>query len=58
MVPLSIPSLCGPNTIALIIRLSAELATHRDELHMPSVYSGVIAGFAHLYGRAVLYSRN
>ncbi|SEF83880.1 MarC family NAAT transporter [Vibrio hangzhouensis] len=46
LVPLTIPSLCGPGTMALIISLAAELAIHRDELHMPSVYSGVIAGFA------------
>lgn len=46
LVPLTIPSLCGPGTMALIISLAAELAIHGDELHMPSVYSGVIAGFA------------
>ncbi|MBY6196069.1 MarC family NAAT transporter [Vibrio hangzhouensis] len=46
LVPLTIPSLCGPGTMALIISLAAELAIHRDELHIPSVYSGVIAGFA------------
>ncbi|MGF1736792.1 MarC family NAAT transporter [Photobacterium satsumensis] len=46
LVPLTIPSLCGPGTMALIISLAAELAIHGDELHMPSVYSGVISGFA------------
>lgn len=46
LVPLTIPSLCGPGTMALIISLAAELAIHGDELHMPSVYRGVIAGFA------------
>lgn len=46
LVPLTIPSLCGPGTMALIISLAAELAIHGDELHMPSVYGGVISGFA------------
>ncbi|WP_240205618.1 MarC family NAAT transporter [Vibrio sp. CyArs1] len=46
LVPLTIPSLCGPGTMALIISLAAELAIHKDELHMISVYSGVISGFA------------
>ncbi|MGR5061946.1 MarC family NAAT transporter [Photobacterium sp. DNB22_13_2] len=46
LVPLTIPSLCGPGTMALIISLAAELAIHGDELHMPSVYSGVLSGFA------------
>ena len=46
LVPLTIPSLCGPGTMALIISLAAELAIHGDELHMPSVYTGVITGFA------------
>ncbi|PSU34623.1 MarC family NAAT transporter [Photobacterium lutimaris] len=46
LVPLTIPSLCGPGTMALIISLAAELAIHGEELHMPSVYGGVFTGFA------------
>ncbi len=52
LVPLTIPSLCGPGTMALIISLAAELAIHGDELHMPSVYGGVISGFAVVAGIA------
>lgn len=46
LVPLTIPSLCGPGTMALIISLAAELATSEDELDRLSIYGGVIGGFA------------
>ena len=46
LVPLTIPSLCGPGTMALIISLAAEVATYENHQHMTSVYCGIIAGFA------------
>lgn len=46
LVPLTIPSLCGPGTMALIISLAAELTTSEDELDRLSIYGGVIGGFA------------
>ncbi|WP_047042080.1 MarC family NAAT transporter [Vibrio mexicanus] len=45
LVPLTIPSLCGPGTMALIISLAAEIATYENHESMISVYSGVIIGF-------------
>lgn len=46
LVPLTIPSLCGPGTMALIISLAAELAMQGEELQTLSVYTGVVLGFA------------
>ncbi|MCL1095989.1 MarC family NAAT transporter [Shewanella kaireitica] len=45
LVPLTIPSLCGPGTMALIISLAAEIATSEQELERLSIYTGVIGGF-------------
>ncbi|WP_083700431.1 MarC family NAAT transporter [Shewanella sp. UCD-KL12] len=46
LVPLTIPSLCGPGTMALIISLAAEIASDQQPLASWSIYSGVIIGFA------------
>lgn len=45
LVPLTIPSLCGPGTMALIISLAAEIASSEEELEKISIYTGVIGGF-------------
>ncbi|AJR08562.1 stress protection protein MarC [Photobacterium gaetbulicola] len=45
LVPLTIPSLCGPGTMALIISLAAQIATYENHVSMTSVYSGVVIGF-------------
>ncbi|QLE84495.1 MarC family NAAT transporter [Shewanella sp. Scap07] len=46
LVPLTIPSLCGPGTMALIISLAAEIATDQQPVASLSIYSGVVMGFA------------
>ena len=46
LVPLTIPSLCGPGTMALIISLAAEIATDQQPLASWSIYGGVVIGFA------------
>ena len=45
LVPLTIPSLCVPGTMALIISLAAEIASSEEELEKISIYTGVIGGF-------------
>lgn len=44
LVPLTIPSLCGPGSMAMIISLAAQIATYEDHVSMVSVYGGVVAG--------------
>ena len=46
LVPLTIPSLCGPGSMAVIISLAAQIATYENHTSMPSVYGGVVAGLA------------
>ncbi|AIV05696.1 MarC family membrane protein [Vibrio harveyi] len=46
LVPLTIPSLCGPGSMAMIISLAAQIATYENHANMISVYSGVVAGLA------------
>ncbi|MCE2594372.1 MarC family NAAT transporter [Motilimonas cestriensis] len=45
-VPLTIPSMCGPGTMALIISGAAEIASLPNDVNIPSVYIGAILGFA------------
>jgi len=44
LVPLTIPSLCGPGSMAMIISLAAQIATYEDHVSMFSVYGGVVVG--------------
>ncbi|RTR33281.1 MarC family NAAT transporter [Shewanella atlantica] len=44
LVPLTIPSLCGPGSMAMIISLAAQIATNEDHVSMFSVYGGVVVG--------------
>lgn len=44
LVPLTIPSLCGPGSMAMIISLAAQIATYEDHVSMISVYGGVVVG--------------
>lgn len=46
LVPLTIPSLCGPGSMAMIISLAAQIATYENHTSMTSVYGGVVAGLA------------
>ncbi|GAA4501148.1 MarC family NAAT transporter [Pseudaeromonas paramecii] len=44
-VPLTMPSLCGPGTMAVIISGASQLAAVADELPRIPLYGGVILGF-------------
>ncbi|WP_261905478.1 MarC family NAAT transporter [Vibrio fortis] len=46
LVPLTIPSLCGPGSMAMVISLAAQIATYENHISMTSVYGGVVAGLA------------
>ncbi len=46
LVPLTIPSLCGPGSMAVIISLAAQIATYENHASMTSVYGGVVTGLA------------
>ncbi|NDJ79423.1 MarC family NAAT transporter [Vibrio campbellii] len=46
LVPLTIPSLCGPGSMAMIISLAAQIATYESHDSIMSVYCGVVAGLA------------
>lgn len=45
-VPLTIPSMCGPGTMALIISGAAEIASMPADTDKISIYLGAILGFA------------
>ncbi|MCJ2377022.1 MarC family NAAT transporter [Vibrio sp. ZSDZ34] len=45
-VPLTIPSMCGPGTMALIISGAVEIASLSDDIDRASVYTGTVIGFA------------
>jgi multiple antibiotic resistance protein len=44
LVPLTIPSLCGPGSMAMVISLAAQIASYEDHDSIVSVYTGVVAG--------------
>ncbi|TCI02441.1 MarC family NAAT transporter [Corallincola luteus] len=44
-VPLTIPSMCGPGTMALVISGASEIAALSDDVSKLSIYGGVLAGF-------------
>ncbi|MGR5231682.1 MarC family NAAT transporter [Vibrio rotiferianus] len=46
LVPLTIPSLCGPGSMAMIISLAAQIATYESHDSIMSIYGGVVAGLA------------
>ncbi|WP_163131071.1 MarC family NAAT transporter [Agarivorans sp. Alg241-V36] len=45
-VPLTIPSMCGPGTMALVISGASEIASLPEDVSKPSVYLGSLIGFA------------
>lgn len=44
-VPLTIPSMCGPGTMALVISGASELVALPEEVSRSSIYLGVLIGF-------------
>lgn len=46
LVPLTIPSLCGPGSMAMIISLAAQIATYENHISILSVYIGIVMGLA------------
>ncbi|MGY5452568.1 MarC family NAAT transporter [Agarivorans sp. MS3-6] len=44
-VPLTIPSMCGPGTMALVISGASEIASLPEDIDKFSVYLGSVAGF-------------
>ncbi|MFO6425408.1 MarC family NAAT transporter [Motilimonas sp. KMU-193] len=46
LVPLTIPSLCGPGSMAMVISLAAQIASYENHSSIVSVYVGVVAGLA------------
>ena len=45
-VPLTMPSMCGPGTMALVISGAAQIAELPDEYNRLTIYAGVVTAFA------------
>ena len=45
-VPLTMPSMCGPGTMALVISGAAQIAELPDEYNRITIYAGVVTAFA------------
>lgn len=45
-VPLTMPSMCGPGTMALVISGAAQIAELPDEYNRLNIYAGVVTAFA------------